>query len=291
MAMERLTESPYIIDIFSFCAQTSINEYANFIDGFQDLWSFAKQLRGKNDNKVLRLKLLTATYVALGVKHIHEIDYSGGGDNATLVHYDINPKNVVVSKGGIPKINDFNLAEFMYWDKTEKKRCGFAGRFNEPWWRSPEEMRWSIYNNLKNHDDSKKELSPQRLDGKSTPLHEILCITAFIACLLIATTEKVDIYSLGNIIYVLLTGHSPRGRAMRDRTTKVKMELLDGVLPSMNDTIDTTINDETYTRHPIYVAMKDAMNKCFLTDPKKRSSARQIAQALLDILDETAEIY
>ena len=158
--MERLTKSPYIVDIFSFCAQTSINEYANFIDGFQDLRSFAKQLRGNNDYKVLRLKLQITTMIALGVQHIHEVDST---DNATLVHYDINPKNIIIKKGGIPKINDFNLAQFMYWDKTEHKRCGFVGRFNEPWWRSPEEIRWSVYNTA---NDSILEHMPPLLDGK-----------------------------------------------------------------------------------------------------------------------------
>ena len=139
IALERLTASPHIIDIYSFCGQSTVNEYANFINGFQDFKTFAKQLRGKNEKKVLRLKLQIATMIALGVQHIHEID---GPNNATLAHYDINPMNIVVTAGGIPKINDFNVAEFIYWNSRKKERCGFIGRFKEPWWRSPEEMLW-----------------------------------------------------------------------------------------------------------------------------------------------------
>ncbi len=135
--MERLTSSPYVVDVYSFCAQSTINEYADFIRGYQDFRSFAKQLRGNNEKRVLQLKLKIATMIALGVQHIHELD---GPNNATLVHYDLNPMNIVITSGGVPKINDFNLAEFIHWNPTIRRRCGFIGRFYEPWWRSPEEM-------------------------------------------------------------------------------------------------------------------------------------------------------
>ena len=137
VAMERLTSSPYIINIHAYCGQTAINEFADFIDGYQDFKNFAKKLRHKNDEMVLKLKLQIATMIAVGLTHIHEIN---GENNATLVHYDINPMNVAVTKGGIPKLNDFNVAEFMRWDVNRQERCGFYGRLSEPWWRAPEEM-------------------------------------------------------------------------------------------------------------------------------------------------------
>ena len=67
VAMERLTPSPYVIDIYSFCGQSTVNEYANFINGFQDFKTFAKQLRNSNNEKVLHLKLQIAAMIALGV--------------------------------------------------------------------------------------------------------------------------------------------------------------------------------------------------------------------------------
>jgi hypothetical protein len=154
--MERLTSSPYVIDIYSFCGQSTVNEYASFIDGFQHFKHFAKQLRGKNNKNVLYLKLQIAIMIAQGVQQIHEID---GPDNATMVHYDINPMNVVLVDGGIPKINDFNVVEFMYWDQEKNERCGFKGRFREPWWRSPEEMLWVEKSNV-------TEKNLPLLDGK-----------------------------------------------------------------------------------------------------------------------------
>ena len=135
--MERLTSSPYVLNVYGYCGQSAINEYANFIDNFHDFKNFARQLRDNNEGKVLKLKLQIVAMIALGITHIHEID---GPNNATLVHYDINPMNVAVTKGGIPKLNDFNVAEFLRWDVNKNERCGFHGRLHEPWWRAPEEM-------------------------------------------------------------------------------------------------------------------------------------------------------
>jgi len=117
-----------------------LNEFADFIEGFHDFISFAKQLRGKNDEKILKLKLQIVTMIAIGVSHIHEID---GPNNATMVHYDINPKNIAVTNGGIPKLNDFNVAQFLRWNIKTATTCGFHGRLHEPWWRAPEEMNMS----------------------------------------------------------------------------------------------------------------------------------------------------
>ena len=43
-------------------------------------------------------------------------------------------------KDGSPKLNDFNVAEFLTYDPETNKPCGFRSRLHEPWWRAPEEM-------------------------------------------------------------------------------------------------------------------------------------------------------
>ena len=138
--MERLTWSPFILNVYSFCGQTAINEYANFIDGFQNFKTFAKHLVNNNGKDVLAMKLRISAMIAIAVQHIHEID---DVDVASMVHNDINPMNIVITKGGIPKLNDFNVAEFLRWNIAKNETCGFEGRFHEPWWRSPEEMEVS----------------------------------------------------------------------------------------------------------------------------------------------------
>ncbi len=137
IAMERLTKSPYIINIYAACGPSAINEFADFIPGFHNFREFAKQLRDRDEDNVLKLKLQIATMIALGVQHIHEID---GPGNATMVHYDINPMNVAITYGGVPKLNDFNVAEFLLWDTEKNESRPFVGRLKEPWWRAPEEM-------------------------------------------------------------------------------------------------------------------------------------------------------
>jgi serine/threonine protein kinase len=137
MAMERLTKSPFVIDIYSYCGQTAINEYATFGNGMHQFRQFTKELRTKKGELVTKLKLEMAAMIAEAVQHVHEIDGIG---NATVVHYDINPANVVVTRGCIPKLNDFNVAHLFYWDPSKNERCPFHGHLSTPWWRSPEEM-------------------------------------------------------------------------------------------------------------------------------------------------------
>jgi hypothetical protein len=45
----------------------------------------------------------------------------------------MNPRHIAVVKYGHPKLNDFNVAEFMTW-------CGINGRFRGPWWRAQEAL-------------------------------------------------------------------------------------------------------------------------------------------------------
>lgn len=78
-----------------------------------------------------------AASIAVGLADIHSID---GNGRSTLVHYDLNPRNVALFNGGRPKINDFNIAEFLHYDPITNETCGFPARLREPWWRAPEEM-------------------------------------------------------------------------------------------------------------------------------------------------------
>lgn len=128
VAMERLTSSPHVINVFGFCGHSVMTEYA---DG-----SRLGELADKSKKKPLaRLKI--ARDIAMGLADVHGID---GDGNATFVHLDINPANVV-SIGGTLKLNDFNIGILLRWNTTSNTQCGFPAQYPNPQWRSPEEAR------------------------------------------------------------------------------------------------------------------------------------------------------
>jgi serine/threonine protein kinase len=128
VAMERLTSSPHVINIFSFCGHSVMTEYA---DGNR-----LGELADKSKKSPLA-RLRIARDIASGLADVHGID---GDGNATFVHLDINPANVV-SIGGTLKLNDFNIGIIRKWNTTSNQPCGFPAQYPNPQWRSPEEAR------------------------------------------------------------------------------------------------------------------------------------------------------
>ena len=275
--MERLTFSSYVLDIHGYCGQSAINELANFgIEGMSSLEKVARSFRGMDHiEPVSKIKLQLASRVATGVSHLHSIDYpdfpqsdsGGSGDdtddsssrfsssrrkvgkrvtsNATLVHYDLNPRNIAIIKHGKPKLNDFNVAEFLTWNATSGRTCGFKGRFREPWWRAPEEM----------------QSNPTRL------------------------TEKIDVYALGNILWDILTTHSPRGRMQKDLQDDIRPLVARGDLPEW----PSDFNKTKLITDPALKAIEKAMMKCLRAKPEDRPTAGEVAYDLSEAIDNLPE--
>lgn len=130
VAMERLTASPHVINMFGFCGHSVLTEYAN--------GPRLGELADKSKSKPLA-RLRIARDIADGLADVHGID-SKDGNNATFVHLDINPANVV-SIGGSLKLNDFNIGIIRRWNTTSQEPCGFPAQYPNPQWRSPEESR------------------------------------------------------------------------------------------------------------------------------------------------------
>lgn len=198
VAMERLTASPFVVNVYGFCGQAAINELANFpFPGIQSLESFNRRMRGNDSARSNAIKLRMAASIALGVADIHSAGSTDPNDETVyMVHYDLNPRNIALFAGGRPKINDFNIAEFLRYDPDTNETCKFPSRLHEPWWRAPEEMNTT---------------------------HTILL------------DEKVDIYALGNILYHTLTTHSARGKQHKDRMDEVRPIVAAGVRPIIPD--------------------------------------------------------
>eukprot|EP00536_Pseudo-nitzschia_multiseries_P001573 jgi/Psemu1/234753/estExt_Genewise1.C_190226 len=128
VAMERLTSSPHVINIFGFCGHSVLTEYA---DGKR-----LGELADKSKKIPLR-RLEIARDIATGLADVHGID---GDGNTTFVHLDVNPANVV-SVNQTLKLNDFNIGIIRQWNTTSNEACGFPTQYPNPQWRSPEEAR------------------------------------------------------------------------------------------------------------------------------------------------------
>jgi hypothetical protein len=130
--MEQLTWSPFVVDIFSFCGQSVMTEWAPR-DGRSLI---------KDKSLTYRDRLKLARDLARGLDHIHSLDYKYG-TNATFAHNDINMANIVNTHGSVIKYNDFNIGAMLRWNQS--KPCGYPVRFDGKLWRSPEEIRNTTY--------------------------------------------------------------------------------------------------------------------------------------------------
>lgn len=190
VAMERLTASPYVVDVYGYCGQSAINELADFpFENMQYLEKLSRRMRGIYDHESLFLRLGIAAGMAQGLADVHR---AGGAGRALMVHYDINPRNIALFRGAQPKINDFNIAEFLRYNPQTNQTCGFPGRMRAPWWRAPEEMD---------------------LENK------------------VLLDEKVDVYSLGSTLFHLFTSFSPRGQMVASREEMVREWVRNGKKP------------------------------------------------------------
>lgn len=237
VAMERLTRSPFVVNVYGMCGNSALNELADFpFAGVQSLEVFNRRMRGQDSPEVQKIKLRMAASIAVGLADVHSVDDS---EVPTLAHYDLNPRNVALFRGGRPKLNDFNIAEFLHYDPATNETCGFPSRLHEPWWRAPEEMY------------------------RTDPPRKI--------------NEKVDVYALGNLLFHTLTTHSPRGKMVPSRVDETRSIVSQGIPPAIYMPYANATD-------PTSVAIRKAMELCFIKDPEKRASAQDISDILMDAL-------
>jgi len=88
-------------------------------------------------------------------------------------------------------------------------------------------------------------------------------------------TEKVDVYSLGNVLHFLLTGITTFHPYEKNAVDYV----LKGERPPIHELV---VN----SKDPYNIAMVKAIRMCWEEDPKKRASAKEVAAVLKDGLDK-----
>jgi hypothetical protein len=116
LVMERLTSSPYVVDIYSYCGNAVLSEYVG-VGLDQVIYADVDVATATRKTRAGRIRL--ALDVAKGVQALHDV---GGGP---IVHADIQAKQFLVSSTGQVKINDFNRCRFVGHNNLTNEVCPF----------------------------------------------------------------------------------------------------------------------------------------------------------------------
>jgi len=122
VVMERLTVSPYITNIYGFCAMSVVTEFAG-----KELSDVAAKLDSMG-------RLQVGIQVARGLAELHAIH---------VAYNDLNLANLRMTEDGRPILNDFNIAVLRMQDKSTGDMCPYVSHFPNPQWRAPEEQVYS----------------------------------------------------------------------------------------------------------------------------------------------------
>uniref|UniRef100_A0A7S2E337 Protein kinase domain-containing protein n=1 Tax=Helicotheca tamesis TaxID=374047 RepID=A0A7S2E337_9STRA len=226
LAMERLTASPHVVDIFAFCGNSGIFEFSSGGDINDIIWP-----SGGGKPKVTRVeRLQIATQVAIGIADMHNVDEVG---RSSIAHTDITTSQFILIDG-FYKLNDFNRARFMRKFRENGKPCGYTVGNNPGKFRAPEEYAYEIQD------------------------------------------EKIDIYSMGNIFYTLLTDSWPFDKT---KEKEAQEKIMDGVRPFIPLKFKNSEN-------PADQALIKAAQMCWAEEPEERATAIEARDFLISELNK-----
>ena len=277
IAMEALRASKYVANSYGFCGQSVVTELGmgNAKSAFK-----SKSLRG-----IDRLRL--ARDLARGLTDIHALKVhawnqseehgSDRTENRTattkgaqsqggtmrwrplvFAHHDINPANLIRAADGGIRWNDFNLGLINRRYSTHNSKgssnkndkysseCPVPVLYQNDLWRSPEECA--------NFSNGTLFLDKDR-DGHNT------------------ASQAADVYSLGNLLFYILTKHQPWTHLEEEPITKQEIGLAktQGRLPNLPD---------RYLERPTAKTLWKAIQMCYTYDPMLRPDAWEIAEFL-----------
>eukprot|EP00980_Cylindrotheca_fusiformis_P000592 scaffold154_cov129-Cylindrotheca_fusiformis.AAC.9 len=205
LAMERLTGQLYILDIYSFCGNTGLFEFASGGSLENSIYYRADDEEQWSPEE----KLMVAHQVASGINAVH--------------HFE---------KDGIPAIAHTDITgtqcRFLAWNKKTNKACGYTVGSNPGVFRSPEEYDYDVQ------------------------------------------TEKVDVYSVGNLFYGLLTGMFPF-EIEKLSSKEVKRAVRRGKRPKIDGSYKNSTN-------PYTQALVKSISMCWIQDPEVRVSAAKLLE-------------
>lgn len=231
LAMERLTSSPRVVDIYGYCGTSTYNQFA------------ATTLQGLVYMPVSMTRterLALGTELARCVADVHSIDGEG---NVTISHNDIKPDNFVLVNGTV-KLNDFDRAVLMKWNQTGHRPCYYGGRIINP--NSTVAERFAPF-------------KPREQILSSFPM-----------------TEMMDLYALGGMLYLTLTGEVPFAIEFPSKK-KLERTILKGELPELPSKYKRS--EDSRVR-----ALVQEIKRCLDPHPEDRPTAREAADNLATAL-------
>jgi hypothetical protein len=117
VAMERLTSSESVMDIYGFCGNSGIFEFGDGGSIEEAIWN------GNKDPWNSTERLIVAYQVVTGIAEMHNFAKEG---RSAMAHTDITTSQFVyVGALGGYKLNDFNRCRFIRWNKKEDKACTY----------------------------------------------------------------------------------------------------------------------------------------------------------------------
>jgi len=150
-----------------------------------------------------------------------------------VVHADLTIKQYLVVEGRV-SLADFNLGVFLKRNSTDPSRaCTFKLPFHYGVVRAPEEYR--------------------NKGNITEPL-----------------TKAIDVFSLGSILYNLLTGNKVWSGMKKGRAQE---SVANGIRPRISSSIVNSTD-------PVDQILMRAIDMCYVYDPKERPTAREVADFL-----------
>lgn len=219
VATERLTWSPNIVNIYAYCGNSGVYEFAP--GGDIDEALFYSDAPKWNSTE----RLVVAFQVASAIADAHDSERNG---IPTLAHTDITTAQFV-HMDGTYKLNDFNRCRFIPVNQRTNENCGFNVGNNPGTFRAPEEYAYDL------------------------------------------ESEKVDIYSMGNIFYVLLTDQWP---FEEDDSKEAQRSIVNGARPPIPEALK-------HSKDPAHIALRKVMALCWNQIPDQRPTAKEVKTILV----------
>jgi len=200
--------------MYSFCGHTVVSEFAEKGTLNDLIWP-----RNGNFTLSMRERLHYAMQIAKGLEALQFVDTP---DVASIAHTDIRPAQFLLGDDNSLKMNDFNRAFFIAFDRKTGSPCTFRVGNNPGKFRSPEEYNYF---------------------GES---------------------EKIDVYSMGNVFYSLMTELWPF-QELTENQAQDKVIAGDRPPIAMENTTD-----------PYAMAMIHVIKMCWMHHPSQRPSVKDV---------------